>query len=156
MATGETRGGGLLVVSSAGGVLLDVLALARAYSGRRRHVVVDSLDTCEELQGEEVVFRPEPALRKPHTLLAESLFAWRSLRRSRPDLLLSAGTALAVPWFLVAAVLRIPRVWVETLNIIDTQGLAARICARNATLVAVQHDERVGIHLRTVMVGELM
>jgi len=156
MATGDAGGAGLLVVSSAGGVLLDVLALGRAYDGTRRHVVVDSLDTREELLDEDVVFRPEPALREPHTLLKELIFAWRSLRRSRPELLLSAGTALAVPWFLAAAVLRIPRVWVETLNIIDTQGLAARVCARSATLVAVQHQERVGVHLRTVLVGELM
>lgn len=150
------RDGGLLVLSSAGGVLLDALALARSYPGPRRFVVADALDTREELDGEHALFRPEVLLREPLTLLRELAVAWRSLRQDPPELILSAGTAIAVPWFLAARLLRVPCIWVETLNIVERQGLAARICARSATLVAVQHEDRVAAHLRTVLVGELL
>lgn len=146
----------LLVVTSAGGVLLDALALARSYPGGRRFVASDAIDTRSELAGEAVEFRPEPALGRPLTLAREALVAWRALRARPPRLVISAGTALAVPWFLVATALRVPRVWVETFNIVEGQGLAARVCARYATLVAVQRPERVAAHLRTVLVGELM
>ncbi len=156
MTTGSAQLGDLLVVSSAGGVLLDALALGRSYPGSCSFVAVDAVDTREELAAEHVEFRREPSLRRPLGLLAESVVAWRSMRRRRPGLVLSAGTALAVPWFVAAAVLRVPRVWVETFNIIDRQGLAARVCARIATLVAVQHPARLGVHLRSVLVGELM
>jgi len=150
------NGDDLLVVTSAGGVLLDMLALARSYPGERRFVASDAIDTRTELACEATVFRPEPVVRHPSSLLREAVSAWRSLRSDRPRVLISAGTALAVPWFVSAMLLGVPRVWVETFNIVDRQGLAARVCARCATLVAVQHPERVATHLRTVLVGELV
>jgi UDP-N-acetylglucosamine:LPS N-acetylglucosamine transferase len=77
------------------------------------------------------------------------------LLRRRPRLVLSAGTALAVPWFVAARLLGIPTVWVETLNLVDGQGRAARICARLSSAVAVQRSEQLARHRRGVHVGEL-
>jgi hypothetical protein len=145
----------LLVVTSAGGVALDVLALADAYDGPRRFVAADAVDTAERLAGEQVVLRPEPAAARPLGLVTELIRAFRDLVRRRPRLVLSAGTALAVPWFVAARVLRVPTVWVETLNIVDRQGRAARVCARLSTTVAVQRAERLRDHRRGVLVGEL-
>jgi hypothetical protein len=145
----------LLVVTSAGGVSLDVLALADAYDGPRRFVAAAAVDTTERLAGEDATFRPEPSAARPVGLVAELVRAVRDLRERRPRLLLSAGTALAVPWFVAARALRVPAVWVETLNIVERQGRAARVCARLATTVAVQRAERMADHPRAVLVGEL-
>jgi hypothetical protein len=145
----------LLVVTSAGGVALDVLALADAYDGPRRFVAADAVDTAERLVGEDAMFHPEPEANRPLGLVAELGRAFAELGRRRPRLVLSAGTALAVPWFVAARVLRVPAVWVETLNIVDRQGRAARVCARLSTAVAVQRTERMADHRRAVFVGEL-
>jgi hypothetical protein len=155
MADQRDSSGHLLVVTSAGGVALDVLALANAYPGRRRFVAASAPDTAERLVGEDVTFRPETSASRPHRLLAEAIRALVDLLRRRPRLVLSAGTALAVPWFLAARTLGIPTVWVETLNLVDTQGRAARICARLSSAVAVQRPERLERHRRGVHVGEL-
>jgi hypothetical protein len=45
--------------------------------------------------------------------------------------------------------------WVETFNILDRAGLAARLCARLATHVVVQRPELLVRHRRAVNVGEL-
>jgi hypothetical protein len=147
--------GQLLVVTSAGGVALDVLALADAYPGPRRFVAATAADTVERLAADEATFRPEPSATRPHTLVVELVRALVDLARRRPRLVLSAGTALAVPWFVAARLLGVPAVWVETLNIVDRQGRAARVCARLARTVAVQRPERLADHPRGVLVGEL-
>lgn len=155
MADRRDSDGHLLVVTSAGGVALDALALADAFPGPRRFVAAVAADTTERLDGADVVFRQEPSAARPDRLVAEAVRAVLDLRRRRPRLVLSAGTALAVPWFAAARLLGVPSVWVETLNIVESQGRAARICARLSSAVAVQRPERVARHRRGVLVGEL-
>ena len=147
--------GHLLVVTSAGGVALDALALADAYPGPRRFVAASAVDTTERLAGADVSFRPEPSAARPDRLVVEAVRALLDLRRRRPRLVLSAGTALAVPWFVAARLLGVPSVWIETLNIVESQGRAARICARLSSAVAVQRPDRLARHRRGVLVGEL-
>jgi hypothetical protein len=155
MADQRDTAGHLLVVTSAGGVALDVLALAGAYPGHRRFVAAAATDTVERLAGEDIEFRPEAYATRPDRLVTEAVRAVVDLLRRRPRLVLSAGTALAVPWFLAARLLGVPTVWVETLNLLDAQGRAARICARLSSAVAVQRPEQLARHRRGVLVGEL-
>jgi hypothetical protein len=146
----------ILLVSSTGGVLLDLLALEAWWS--RHHVqwvAVDGPDTREHLAGARVDWQPEQAARRPVSLLLASLRAVRRVRRERPDLVVSAGTGVAVPWFLAARACRVPTFWVETFNIVDRPGLAARLCARLADRVLVQRPELVAARPRAVLVGEL-
>lgn len=141
-------------MTSAGGVLLEVLSLAREWRGGCRFVAADAVDTREELRGETVLFRTEC----PAISIALGRELWRALAdlaSRRPALLVSAGTGLAVPWFVAAWLLRVPLVWVETLNIVGENGLAAKVCSRLASVVAVQRGDRLGAHRRAVLVGDL-
>ncbi len=79
----------------------------------------------------------------------------RELRRQPVDVILSAGSGVAVPWFVAAWLCRVPRVWVETFNVLGRPGLAARTCAAMATTVIVQHPQLVARHRRALYVGEL-
>jgi UDP-N-acetylglucosamine:LPS N-acetylglucosamine transferase len=148
-------GGELLVVTSAGGVLLDVLALARSWTGSRRFVAVRATDTVEELATEQVRFRGERTERTVLGFAGELVVALIDLIAHRPMLVVSAGTRISVPWFTAAWLLGVPAVWVETLNLVDGQGHAARWCTRLADLVAVQRPERLALHARSVSVGGL-
>lgn len=154
-AGAEEGGGQLLVVTSAGGVLLDVLALARSWTGSRRFVAVRATDTIAELMAERVFFRHERTERTLLGFAGELVVALADLIAHRPMLVVSAGTRIAVPWFTAAWLLRVPVVWVETLNLVDGQGHAARWCTRLADLVAVQRPERLALHTRSISVGGL-
>ncbi|MCB0976968.1 MAG: hypothetical protein KDB02_05875 [Acidimicrobiales bacterium] len=145
-----------LFVASPGGVLLDSMAVSSAWPGAPvSWVAVRSLDTAELLDGQDVTWATEPALRRPGTLIAEAVRAWRSLGSNRPDWVVSAGTAIAVPWFVAARLRRIPTLWIETLNLHGEQGLAARLCSRMSERVLVQRKDRLAVHRRCVLVGEL-
>ena len=146
----------MLLVSSSGGVLPDLLAL-RPWWGRydARWVAVDAPDTRELLVGERVRWTPELSPGRPDQVLAAVPAARAAHRASRVDLIVSAGSGVAVPWFLAARVAGVRAVWVETFNIVDRAGLAARLCARLASQVVVQRPHLLARHRRAVDVGEL-
>ena len=146
----------VLLVSSSGGVLPDLLAL-EPWWGRHdvRWVAVDAPDTRELLAGYDLRWVPELSAGQPLRVLAAVPAARAHLRAERIDLIVSAGSGVAVPWFLAARTAGVPAVWVETFNIVDRAGLAARLCARLANQVVVQRPRLLARHRRAVNVGEL-
>lgn len=155
---GDERGSthpSVLFVSSAGGVLLDALAVRAAWPGATVRWVADrAADTAEVLADEDVTWADE---RPPHpvALVADLRQARTMLAAVRPDWVVSAGSAVAVPWFLAARSRRIPTLWIETLNLHGEQGRAAAICSRLAERVLVQRPDRLASHRRAVLLGEL-
>lgn len=137
----------VLLVSSSGGVLLDLLALRPWW---RRHesswVAVRAADTEVALAGLPVTWQAGPGW-----LLPATWRALRLLRRERPDVIVSAGRGLAVPYFLAGRLAGVRTIWLETLT---RTGGPARV-ARLAHVVLVQRSSRLGVHPRAVLVGEL-
>jgi UDP-N-acetylglucosamine:LPS N-acetylglucosamine transferase len=88
-------------------------------------------------------------------VLGAAIRSLRMLRRDRPDVIISAGTGVAVGVFLAARVLRIPALWLETFNLVDAAGVASKICCRLASAVLVQRPSLVGARPRAVLIGEL-
>jgi UDP-N-acetylglucosamine:LPS N-acetylglucosamine transferase len=145
-----------VLVSSSGGVLLELLAL-RPWLSRHdvRWVAVPAPDTREVLAGQRVTWAQELTASRPLALVRAVGRARRHLRRERIDLVVSAGTGVAVPYFLAARMSGVPAWWVETLNVLAGAGLAARVCARAGTLVLVQHTDLLPDYPRALHVGEL-
>jgi UDP-N-acetylglucosamine:LPS N-acetylglucosamine transferase len=146
----------VLLVSSSGGVLLDLLGL-RGWWSRHDPVwaAVPAPDTEAVLAGQRVYWVPEQSPTRPLRLLAATWAAWRLLGRERPDVLVSAGTGVAVGFFLAARVRRVPSLWLETLNLVGEPGLASRICCRLAARTLVQRRSLLATRPGAVLVGEL-
>ena len=146
----------VLLVSSSGGVLLDMMALRPWWS---RHEVtwmcVRAPDTTSMLSSERVHWEPEQSARNPFRLAAACLRAAVILRAERPQLVVSAGTGIAVGVFLASRLLRIPAVWLETFNIVGQPGVASRICSKLAAAVLVQRSGLMSSRPRAVLIGEL-
>lgn len=150
------NGQGVLIVTSSGGVLLDMLGLRPWWAAEHtRWVAVAAPDTRELLAGQHVEWQPELTPRKVIALGQAVLRARRVLAEDPPAAVVSAGSGIAVPWFMAARLCGVPSFWVETFNVIGTPGLASRICGALATSVVVQHAELVGSHRRAVFVGAL-
>jgi hypothetical protein len=148
--------GPVLLVSSSGGVLLELLALRPWWS---RHeaawAAVRATDTESALAGCRVEWLPELAFRRPAAMLPALLHARRLLRRIRPALIVSAGSGPAIPFFLLAAARGIPTFWISTLNVSGKPGISARLCARLASRVLVQRPVQRDMHPGAVLIGEL-
>jgi hypothetical protein len=146
----------ILLVSSSGGVLLDLLGLRPWWSRHRASwVAVPAPDTREVLADEDVTWVEELTPRQPLAVAHGVVAARRHLRSEGIDLVVSAGTGVAVPYFLAARTLGVSAWWVETLNVTAGSGIAARVCARAGDLVVVQHSGMLGDYPRALHVGEL-
>jgi hypothetical protein len=146
----------VLLVSSSGGVLLDLLALRPWW---QRHdpvwVAVRAPDTEVALAGQRVHWRPELSAGTKLRVIPATWRAMRLLRAERPDVIVSAGTGVAVGFFLAAALLRVPALWLETFNMTGPAGAAARVCSRLAAAVLVQRPALLQTRPRAVLIGEL-
>jgi hypothetical protein len=150
------RTGRIVLVTSSGGVFLDLLALEPWWKNHDVFwVAVRAADTESQLRHWNVQWEREIRIRRPMGLAPALLRASRRLLLLRPDLIVSAGTGVAVPYFVAARMLDIPSIWVSTLNLISTPGYAAKVCSRLASAVVVQRRSMLSAHPRAVVIGEL-
>ena len=112
-------------------------------------------DTQTALEGQRVHWQRELAAETPLRVLPAVARACRILLRERPDVVVSAGSGVAVGVFVAARLLRVPCLWLKTLNLVDAPGAASRVCARLATAVMVQRPSWLSSRPRAVLLGEL-
>jgi UDP-N-acetylglucosamine transferase subunit ALG13 len=132
----------VLLVCEPGGHLLDLLGLHRAWRPfTHAWVTLDSVDTRSLLSRERVFFASGPTPRSVRKLLINLLIAWRTLRRVRPAVILTTGSALAVPFVWVGRALGVRTVYVECGGRADRPSLTCRLVAPVASLIYVQWPE---------------
>jgi UDP-N-acetylglucosamine:LPS N-acetylglucosamine transferase len=152
----EPRKRRVLLVSSSGGVLLDVLALAPWWRQQRRAwAVVQAPDAESALVGERVHWIRDWSLARPAAIVPAFVSAWRILRRERPALVVSAGSGAAVPFFVIACLRGIPTLWLSTLNLVAPAGIAGWLCSRLASRVLVQRASMLSAYREATLIGEL-
>jgi UDP-N-acetylglucosamine:LPS N-acetylglucosamine transferase len=88
--------------------------------------------------------------------LRNVLLAWRVVRRTRPDAILSTGAALAVPFFLVGRLHGSRLVYVESLTRTRGLSLSGRMVYRLADAFFVQWPDVAARHPRARNVGSLL
>ena len=151
------RTGPALLVSTQGGHLAHLLALRAWWEGRERlWVCPDTPDVVDRLAGERVVRCYSPTTRNLPNLLRNSVLAVRLLRRERPSLVLSAGAGVAVPFFVAAWLLRIPTVFIEVYDRVDTPTLTGRLCGPFTTRRIVQWQSQLEFYPDARLVGPLL
>lgn len=145
MTTPSDRGRAeLLLACSAGGHLLQLLALREAW-GRysRAWVTDDTSDARSLLAGERVFFAHTPTSRNVKNLIRNLLLAWRVIGRCRPAVILTTGAATAVPFAWIGRVRGARVVYVESLTRIDSPSFSCRLTRPVADRVYVQWPELV-------------
>jgi beta-1,4-N-acetylglucosaminyltransferase len=132
----------VLLVSSAGGHLLQLLLLADAWRGMTRAwVTLGREDARSILVGETVFYGHWPTTRNLPNLLRNLWLAWRLLRRLRPRAIVTTGAGIAVPFAWVGRVTGARVVYVESLTRIDAPSLSCRLVRPVAERVYVQWPE---------------
>ena len=147
----------VLLVGSAGGHLAQLVRLEPWWRDCiRTWVTFDKPDARSLLADEAAIWAHHPTTRNIPNLLRNLLLAVRHVRRLRPDLVVSTGAAVAVPFFLVARLLRIPTVYVEVFDRIDSPTLSGRLCRPIATRFCVQWPEQQEHYPGSVVIGPLL
>ena len=118
----------ILLVANSGGHLLQMLALENAFQGLdRTWVTLAAADSESLLADEHVVYAHGPTNRSLKNLLRNLALAWRTVRDSKPDVIVSTGAALAVPFFVVGWLRRKRLVYVESFTRVHHLSLSGRM-----------------------------
>jgi beta-1,4-N-acetylglucosaminyltransferase len=132
----------VMLVSSPGGHLQQLLALELAWrDARRTWVTLPSAEVGYLLAGEKVILGHGPTNRSVKNLLRNLCLAWRVVRAHRPDVILSTGAALAVPFFFVGKLCGCRLVYVESVTRTEGLSLTGRLVYRLADHFFVQWPE---------------
>jgi beta-1,4-N-acetylglucosaminyltransferase len=130
----------LLLVCSSGGHLFEMFCLREFWKDKERAWVSFPTSDARQLLAEEaeVHWAAYPTVRNVPNLLRNLRLAWRLLRDRRPDLVLTTGSGVAVPFFWIARMRGIPAVFVESITRINELSLTARLARPFATRMLVQ------------------
>jgi beta-1,4-N-acetylglucosaminyltransferase len=118
----------ILLVTNPGGHLLQMLTLEQAWEDmEHRWVTLAAADSESLLVDEDVVFAHGPTARNVGNLIRNFGLAWRTIRRFEPDVILSTGAALAIPFFVIGRLHRKRLVYVESFTRVNRPSLSGRI-----------------------------
>jgi UDP-N-acetylglucosamine:LPS N-acetylglucosamine transferase len=132
----------LLLVSSTGGHLLQLVALGEAFEGFDRvWVTFDAADSRALLAGQQVVHAHSPTNRNVPNLLRNVVLAWRVVRGVRPEAVVTTGAGVAVPFAWVGRLFGARVVYVESLTRIDRPSLTYRLIRPVVSRTYVQWPE---------------
>ncbi|GAA2030605.1 hypothetical protein WDZ16_06305 [Pseudokineococcus marinus] len=147
----------VLLVCSSGGHLAQLVTLSsELVESRRRWVCFDTEDALSLLADEALIPAHHPTTRNVRNLLRNTRLAWDVLRDRRPDVVISSGAAVAVPFFVLARALGVPTVYVEVFDRLDGPTLTGRLCRPFTTRMLVQWEEQLAFYPRATVVGPLL
>lgn len=143
-----------LLVASPGGHLQQ-LAWMRPWWERheRLWVTADDASARAMLEGERIVFSAHPTNRSVRNLARNLVLARRVLREERPDVVVSTGAGVAVPFLWLARRYGAKGVFVEPYDRVDGPSLSARLVAPVVDALVLQREEQRVFHPRGVVLG---
>ncbi len=146
----------VLFVCSSGGHLSQLLQLRPWWVHHQREwVTFDLPDARSKLEGETLIPAYHPTTRNLINLARNTPLAYRTIRRFRPDVVISNGAGVAVPFFAVAKAMGIETVYLEVYDRIDSRTMTGRLCAPLSSLFLVQWPEQRELYEGSALVGPL-
>jgi len=143
-----------LFVCSSGGHLAQLMQLEPWWSGLDRSwACIPTADALGLLEGERTVWVHHPTTRSVKNLARNLILAWRTLRRERPDVVVSTGAGAAVPFFWLAKLRGIRTVYLEVYDRVDSQTMTGRLCRPVSDLFLVQWQSQREVYGDGVVVG---
>jgi beta-1,4-N-acetylglucosaminyltransferase len=134
------------LVCSHGGHLTEMLELLPAFEGHDVFFVTYHSARETELGQRYRTYALDNIGTSPWKLAASMPGALGILRRERPDMLVSTGSEIALPFFFLAKVLRIGTVFVEGLFRVNTASSTGKVLYPLADAFFVQWPQLVSVY----------
>lgn len=108
------------------------------------------------LEGEEVTWAHHPTTRNIPNLLRNFRLAWKLIGRHRPDVVVSSGAGVAVPFFVVGRLRGAKTVFLEVYDRIDLPTMTGKLCQPLSTLFLLQWEDQKRFYRRGQVIGRLL
>lgn len=122
----------------------------------RSWVTFDLPEVRAALEGEDLHWAHFPTTRNVPNAIRNWDVARKLVAQLQPDVVMSTGAAVAVPFFLVARSRRIRTVFIECYDRTTMPTLSGRLCYPRSDVFAVQWDEQKRHFPDAVNIGALL
>ena len=147
----------ILIVCSSGGHLTQALALREWWEPHERlWVTSPTPDARSRLGDERVIESFYPTVRNVPNLVRNYALAHRVLAEYRPDVVLSTGAAISLPFFMQAKHVGARTVFLEPVDRITSPSLSGRLVYPFSDRFFVQWDSMVGVYPEATPIGVVL
>lgn len=142
------------LVGSSGGHLTHLYLLKPFWKDRERFwVTFDKEDARSILENE--IFYPcyYPTNRNLKNLIKNTILAFEILRKERPDIIVSSGAAVAVPFFYLGKIFGAKTVYIEVFDRIDAPTMTGKLVYPVTDRFIVQWEEMKKVYPKAINLG---
>ena len=144
------------LVGSSGGHLTHLYMLKPFWQDQQRFwVTFDKEDARSLLEGERMIPCHFPTNRNLKNLIRNTFLAWKVLRKEKPDLIISSGAAVAVPFFYLGKLFKAKTVYIEVFDRIDASTLSGKLVQPVTDKFIVQWEEMKNVYPKAVNLGSI-
>lgn len=144
------------LVGSSGGHLTHLYMLKPFWKDKKRFwVTFDKEDARSLLAGEKMYSCYYPTNRNIKNLLRNTVVAVKVLHQEKPDLIISSGAAVAVPFFYLGKLFGAKLIYIEVFDRIDKPTLTGKLVYPIADKFIVQWDEQKKVYPKAINLGSI-
>lgn len=144
----------IALVGSSGGHLTHLNLLKKFWNKHDRFwVTFDKADARSILDKERTYSAYYPTNRNLINLFRNTILAVRVLIKERPDVIISSGAAVAVPFFYVGKILGVKTVYIEVFDRIDHSTMTGKLVYPVSDVFIVQWPEMIDVYPKAIYLG---
>ncbi|MDF7639826.1 UDP-N-acetylglucosamine--LPS N-acetylglucosamine transferase [Lactobacillus sp. ESL0791] len=144
------------LVGSSGGHLTHLYMLKEFWQDKEHFwVTFPKKDAINLLDKEKMYSCYFPTNRNLKNLIKNTFLAIKILKKEKPDLIVSSGAAVAVPFFYIGKLLRIKTVYIEVFDRINRATLTGRLVYPVTDLFIVQWEEMKKVYPKAKNLGSI-
>ena len=144
------------LVGSSGGHLTHLYMLKPFWKTKERFwVTFDKEDARSLLEGEKIYPCYYPSNRSIKALIINTWRALRILPNEKPDVIISSGAAVAVPFFWIGKIFGAKTIYIEVFDRIDASTIAGRMCYPVTDKFIVEWDEMKAVYHKSINLGSI-
>lgn len=142
------------LVGSSGGHLTHLYLLKPYWENKSRFwVTFDKADAQSILEKEKMYTCYYPTNRNIKNLIKNTILAFKILKKEKPDVIISSGAAVAVPFFYLGKIFGIKTIYIEVFDRIDASTVTGKLVYPVTDLFIVQWEEMKRIYPKAKNLG---
>lgn len=144
------------LVGSSGGHLTHLYMLKPFWKNKNRFWVTFDKEDAKSLQENEKVYPCYyPTNRSIKALIKNLKVAYKVLKKEKPDLIISSGAAVAVPFFYIGKIMGAKLIYIEVFDRLDKPTMTGRMVYPITDKFIVQWEEQRKVYKKAINLGSI-
>ena len=143
-------------MGSSGGHLAHLYMLKPFWKNKERFWVTFAKEDAKSLLEDEKMYSCYfPTNRNIKNLIKNTFLAWKILKKEKPNLIISSGAAVAVPFFYLGKLFGAKTIYIEVFDRIDKSTLTGKLVYPVTDKFIVQWEEMKKVYKKSENLGSI-